>query len=153
MLGNTLRAAERRAGERYYLPTVETLPRLYQHLSARLGAAYDAAVDTLDAAARMAVSTAAAGLFAAAAYYDDPGLWWIPVGLWVLSFLSYRGAITAAAQYGLFMDIAFDVHRFDLLKALHLDLALAENLIRAGQHATHDDVGAVHSTAGGPTAG
>ena len=38
------------------------------------------------------------------------------------SFLSYRGAVSAAMQYGLFMDIAYDLHRFDLIKALHLDL-------------------------------
>jgi hypothetical protein len=122
VLGNILRVAERHAGERYYLSTVETLPRLYQHLSPRLGSAYDAAVDTLDAAARMAVSTAMAALFTMVAFYDDSDLWWIPGVLASSSFLSYRGAVSAAMQYGLFMDIAYDLHRFDLIKALHLDL-------------------------------
>ena len=78
MLGNVLRTAERRAGERYYLPTVETLARVYQHLSERLGVAYDASVDTLDAAAMMTISTAAAAVVSAAAFYDDPGLRWVP---------------------------------------------------------------------------
>jgi len=122
MLGNILRAAERRAGERYYLPTVETLPRVYAHLSKRLGAAYDASVDTLDAAAMMTISTAAAAVVSVAAFYDDPGLRWVPVVLAVTSALSYRGAVVAAAQYGMYMDIAYDFHRFDLIKALHLDL-------------------------------
>ena len=122
MLGNVLRTAERRAGERYYLPTVETLARVYQHLSERLGVAYDASVDTLDAAAMMTISTAAAAVVSAAAFYDDPGLRWVPVALAVTSALSYRGAVVAAAQYGMYMDIAYDFHRFDLIKALHLDL-------------------------------
>ena len=122
MLGNILRTAERRAGERYYLPTVETLSRVYQHLSERLGAAYDSSIDTLGAAAMMTISTAAAAIVSAAAFYDDPGLRWVPVALAVTSALSYRGAVVAAAQYGLYMDIAYDFHRFDLIKALHLDL-------------------------------
>ena len=122
MLGNVLRAAERRAGERYYLPTVETLARVCEHLSERLGAAYDAAVNALDAAAMMTISTAAAAVVSMAAFYDDPGLRWVPIALVVTSALSYRGAVVAAAQYGTFMDIAYDFHRFDLIKALHLDL-------------------------------
>ena len=122
MLGNVLRTAERRAGERYYLPTVETLARVCEHLSERLGAAYDAAVDALHAAAMMTISTAAAAVVSVAAFHDDPGLWWVPIVLVVTSALSYRGAIVAAAQYGTFMDIAYDFHRFDLIKALHLDL-------------------------------
>jgi hypothetical protein len=124
MLGNVLRAAERRAGERYYLPTIETLPRVYAHLSKRLSVIFDASVDTMDAAAMMTISTAAAALVGAAAFYDDPGLRWVPVVLAVTSVLSYRGAVVAAAQYGTYLDIAYDFHRFDLIKALHLDLPI-----------------------------
>jgi len=122
MLGNVLRAAERRAGERYHLPTVESLPRLHQHFSDRMAAAYNAAVDALDAAAMMTLSTALACVVSVVAYFDDAAMYWLPIGLGVASLLSYRGAIVAAAQHGLFMETAFDLHRFDLIKALHLDL-------------------------------
>lgn len=122
MLGNVLRTAERRAGERYYLPTVPTLPRLHAQLSDRMAANYNAAVDTLDAAATMSIAAGVAAAIAAAAFWNDPALRWVPVVLFGLSVLSYRGAVVAAAQHGMFMDIAFDLHRFDLLKALHLDL-------------------------------
>jgi hypothetical protein len=122
MLGNVLRTAERRAGERYYLPTVPSLPRLHAQLSDRMAATYNAAVDTLDAAATISIAAGAAAVVAGAAFWDDPALRWVPVVLLGLSVLSYRGALVAAGQYGMFMDIAFDLHRFDLLKALHLNL-------------------------------
>jgi hypothetical protein len=122
MLGNVLRSAERRAGERYNLPTVQALPRLHAQLSDRMTAAYDAAVDTLDAAATMAVAAAITATLALAAFWDDPALRWVPGALAAMTLMSYRGAIIAAAQHGTFMDIAFDLHRFDLIKALHLDL-------------------------------
>lgn len=122
MLGNVLRTAERRAGERYYLPTVPALPRLHAQLPDRLATSYNAAVDTLDAAATMAVATAVSAGVTIVAFRDDPALRWVPAVLAVLALLSYRGAVVAAATHGTFMDIAFDLHRFDLLKALHLDL-------------------------------
>ncbi len=122
MLGNVLRTAERRAGERYHLPTVPALPRLHAQLPDRLATSYNAAVDTLDAAATMAIATALAAAVSAAAFWNDPALRWMPALLLGLSLLSYRGAVVAARQHGTFMDIAFDLHRFDLLKALHLDL-------------------------------
>ena len=122
MLGNVLRTAERRAGERYHLPTVPALPRLHAQLPDRLAMRYNAAVDTLDAAATMAIATALGAAVSAGAFWDDPALRWVPGLLLVLSLVSYRGAVVAAGQHGTFMDIAFDLHRFDLLKALHLDL-------------------------------
>ena len=60
MLGNVLRTAERRAGERYYLPTVATLPRLHAQLSDQMMVTYNAATDTLDAAATMSIAAGAA---------------------------------------------------------------------------------------------
>jgi hypothetical protein len=87
-----------------------------------MSAAYNAAVDALDAAAMMTLSTGLSALISVVAYYNDPALYWLPIGLTVASFMSYRGAIVAAAQHGLYMDTAFDLHRFDLIKALHLDL-------------------------------
>jgi len=135
LLGNVLRAAERRAGERYHLPTVEALPRLTQYLSERMAASYNAAVDALDAAAMMALSSGAAAIVSGFAFWNDPALRWLPICLALASFLCYRGAIVAAAQHGLFMDTAFDLHRFDMLKALHLDLprTAEEEMILAGR--------------------
>ncbi len=46
----------------------------------------------------------------------------IPFVSALLAWLSYKGAISAALVYGKSMQTAFDLHRFDLLKALHLPL-------------------------------
>lgn len=122
LLGNVLRASERRSGDRYHLPTVDAFPRLYQHMSDRMSAAYAAATDALDAAAMMALSAAATALVCVVAFYDDPSLYWAPFVFALVAVLAYRGAIAAAAQQGVLLDAAFDLHRFDLVKALHLDL-------------------------------
>lgn len=122
LLGNVLRAYERRAGERYHLSTVTALPRLNQHLSERMAAAYNGAVDALDAAAMMTISAGLSAVVGAAAFHDDPALYWLPISLAVVTFMSYRGAVVAAVQHGLYLETAFDLHRFDMIKALHLDL-------------------------------
>jgi hypothetical protein len=50
--------------------------------------------------------------------------WWllVPAATAVLSLLSYRSAIQAAIAYGEAMHWAFDLHRFDMLRALHYRL-------------------------------
>ena len=39
-----------------------------------------------------------------------------------LAFLAYRGAVAAAGMQGLMEFVAFDVHRFEMLQAMHLAL-------------------------------
>ena len=50
--------------------------------------------------------------------------WWVTVaaGAAALAWLSHRAAVNAAIAYGELMETAFDLHRFDLLKALHVPL-------------------------------
>ncbi|HYF99574.1 MAG TPA: hypothetical protein VD815_05745 [Candidatus Saccharimonadales bacterium] len=45
----------------------------------------------------------------------------IPMLTYTLSWLFYRGALSIAISYGKGIQVAFDLHRFDLLKKLHLD--------------------------------
>ncbi len=51
-----------------------------------------------------------------------PHAWWLllPASLVVLSRVAYRSA--AAAGYSVLINAAVDLHRFDLLRALHLGL-------------------------------
>lgn len=121
-LGNVLRAAEDRAGKKYGLDAVLMWPRLFPLLSGVLTAALDDARNQLDVAARFAVTFALAA--AAAALLFAPHGWWVTVavGAGILSHLSYRAAVNAAIAYGELMETAFDLHRFDLLKALHVPL-------------------------------
>ncbi|SFR30131.1 hypothetical protein SAMN04488564_1296 [Lentzea waywayandensis] len=121
-LGNVMRAGERRAGERYGWGTVPTWPRLFPGLSEPVAAAYRSARDALETAAVFCLTFLAITLFATAALYDDPRLWWIPVATLVLAHVSYRGVVGSAVALGVIQQVAFDRHRFDLFEAMHISL-------------------------------
>lgn len=122
-LGNALRATESRAGERYGLDTVTAWPRLYPQLDDGLRATIDAQRDQLDTAARFCAAFALSTVVAVAMLAPHGG-WWLGVALVtaLLAWGSYRAAIAAARSYGEVIFAAFDLHRFDLLAALHLPL-------------------------------
>jgi len=117
-----LRAAEHRAGSRYGLEAVTIWPRLYPVLGDRTTAVLDDLRNQLDLAARFCVTFLAAAVIAAA--FLVPHGWWLTTaaGALLLAHISYRSALTAAAAYGQAIQAAVDLHRFDLLHALHLPL-------------------------------
>jgi hypothetical protein len=48
------------------------------------------------------------------------GMWLvIPLIAWILYLLSYKSLTTLAISYGKAIKVAFDLYRFDLVKALH----------------------------------
>jgi hypothetical protein len=49
-------------------------------------------------------------------------LWLIPAVSVLLARVSYEAAVNAAVAYGIEMEVVFDLHRFDLLSAMHLPL-------------------------------
>ena len=121
-LGNAMRSAETRAGASYGLEAVVIWPRLYPLLSETVRAVVDDRRDQLDLSARLC------GVFASAALVSFGLLvahgWWlaVPAGCLVLAWLAYRGTVAAAVAYGEGIRTAFDLHRFDLVSALHLPL-------------------------------
>lgn len=117
-LGNVLRAAETTAGERYGLGTVTLFPRLRQVLSPRLDSSLAQLLTQLDTSAALCISFAISAGFSAP-LVTQGWLALLPVGFLALSVLSYRGAESAAAYHGRLLDVAFDLHRFDLVLALH----------------------------------
>jgi hypothetical protein len=66
--------------------------------------------------------------------------WWlaVPAGCLVLAWLACRGTVTAALAYNEALRVAFDLHRFDLLTALHLPLPES----REEEKAQNDDLSA-----------
>jgi hypothetical protein len=121
-LGNALRAAESRAGEPYGLDAVVAWPRLYPLLGEAVRALVDDQRDALDLAARFCV-VFAAGAAISLGLLVTHGAWLlVPAGCALLAWLSYRGAVAAAFAYGEGIRAAIDLHRFDLLGALHLPL-------------------------------
>jgi hypothetical protein len=122
MLGNILRSAEHRAGSRYGLDAIIAWPRLYPLLSDKVTAVLRDLRDQLDLVARFCVVFAIAAVVSAG-FLATHG-WWLAVTLVPLggALLSYRAALAAAAAYGQAVEAAVDLHRFDLLTALHLPL-------------------------------
>jgi hypothetical protein len=127
-LGNTLRAAEDEAGMRYGLPTVATMPRLYPHLSDRFAAVYVDRRNQLDLAVRFCAPLALATPISAVMLAANGGYWRVlPVATALLSWTSYQAAVGGAAAYGQALYVAFDLHRFDMLRALHYPLPATLN--------------------------
>jgi len=121
-LGNILRSAEYRAGSRYGLEATTAWPRLYPLLGDRLTAMLDDLRDQLDLAVRFCAVFGLATVLSACCLAGYG--WWLAVaaGTALGAVLCYRAALSAAAAYGAAIEAAFDLHRFDLLKALHLPM-------------------------------
>lgn len=121
-LGNVLAALEDSAGRAYGLDAVVAWPRLYPLLPPPTKAIVDDRRDTLDAAARLTVTGAFTAL--ASAVLLAGGGWWLLLAALPLlvSCAAYRGAVEAALAYAEAVHTSFDLHRFDLLKAVHLPL-------------------------------
>jgi hypothetical protein len=122
LLGNTLRASERLAGERYGLDTVRSWSRLYYELPDPLQRDVADLHGQVDGGVRLAIALGMAGLAGLPVLFANG--WWnlVWIGAMVLSWVAYRGAIAAASDLGAILAAAFDLHRFDLLSALHLPL-------------------------------
>lgn len=121
-LGNVLAAAEERAGSAYGWDAVVAWPRLYPLLSPQVRTIVDDRRDTLDAVARLSATAAVTGLVAVVLLAGSggwPALALVPLGL---SVIAYHAAVHAALAYGESLDMAFDLHRFDLLTALRLPM-------------------------------
>jgi hypothetical protein len=121
-LGNALAAAEQRAGANYGWDAVVAWPRLYPVLTDQVRAVVDGRRDSLDSAARLTLTNtltaiASLGLLTRSGWWSLLAL--VPLGI---GWLAYLGAVRAAVAYGEAITVAFDLGRFDLLKALHLPL-------------------------------
>jgi hypothetical protein len=122
-LGNTLRAAEDRAGERYGLSTLAAWPRLYPHLSDKLFEVINDRRDQLDTAARLCATFLLALVIAVGFLAKNGGRWAliVPSVFLCLAWVSYRAAVAAGELHGQLLETAFDLHRFDLLAALRYE--------------------------------
>lgn len=121
-LGNVLAAMETRAGDAYGFDAVVAWPRLYPMLGEPVRTIVDDRRNTLDATARLSVAMLMTGL-AASLLLAFSG-WWalLAVVPFAVARMAYRAAVHSAMTYGEAVEAAFDLHRFDLVTALHLQL-------------------------------
>ena len=130
-LGNALSAAESRAGREYGFDGIVAWPRLYPLLGEQVRAVVGDRRDGMDAAARFSVTMLVTAVLAVPVLAGTG--WWpllaaVPLAL---SRLAYLGAVHTAVGYGEALRVAFDLHRFDLLRALHLPLPADQDAERA----------------------
>jgi hypothetical protein len=121
-LGNALRAGEQRAGERYGLDTVRAWSRLYYLLPETFQRDVAELHGQVDGSARLTVALVLAGTGSAPVLAQHG--WWNMVWVAALSLaaVAYRGGVAAAANLTDVLCAAFDLHRFELIRAMHLPL-------------------------------
>ena len=122
LLGNVLRRSETAAGERYGLDTVLVYPRLHPFIEERLDRSISNELDMIDAMATFTfVFLVLAAATAPIAVRLD-GWLALPIAMSAAAGVCYRAAVLAALRYGLLTASAFDLYRFDMIKAMHLPL-------------------------------
>jgi hypothetical protein len=125
-LGNALRAGELSAGERYGLSTLGSWPRIYMQVSDRMSDVLRSTRDGLDTAVNLCWSFLAVAVISGVAGYDEAGPRWLCGGALLLAVVAYKGAVTVAQAYAGLMHVTYDLHRFELLDALHYPLPTDE---------------------------
>jgi hypothetical protein len=138
-LGNALAAMEHTGGAAYGLDTVVVWPRLYPVLGDQVRAIVDDLRDGLDAAVRLAATGTLTAIATVGLLAWHSG-WFTLLALIPLAtaVLGYIGGVRAAMAYGAAVQVAFDVHRFDLLRALHLALPKDQLVERENNRALSD---------------
>jgi hypothetical protein len=121
-LGMTLRHFEHSAGTPFGLDAIQVMPYL-----ARVARPEDMTYvndqrSQLDLAVRMTVTAMFACLLTIAALFRD-GLWLLTALVpYLVAYLSYRGAVVAAGQYGRAVAVAIALNRFALYEQFRLPL-------------------------------
>jgi hypothetical protein len=123
-LGNVLAATEEHAGAAYGWDAVVAWPRLYPILGEQLRRVLDDRRDTMDATIRLtAIAAATAVVSAALVYRSGPlailGVAVVPL---MVAWIAYHASVHSALAYGEAVEAAFDLHRLDLVRALHVPL-------------------------------
>lgn len=124
-LGNVLRTSEFYALKRYGLDSVVAWPRLQSFLPKDFAESLQDAKASLDL---LLVVTTLAGIFAVGweiglgIFSDRWDLFLLVSVAWILALLGYSAAIQAARSYGELIKAAFDLYRWELLKAMHLKM-------------------------------
>jgi hypothetical protein len=121
-LGNVLRRYEQLAGLPYGLDSIATVPRLLQVADARDVAYVHNQRMQMELALRMsALALVATPMTLAFMWWHGP---WLLLGLapYAVAYLTYRGAVAVAHEYGTSLAVAIELNRFTLYERLRLPL-------------------------------
>ena len=99
-LGNVLRSVEDKAGDRYGLSAVDLAPHLLSVASPDAASVYEDARMELDVMVKLVYIWMACTLIALAAFVNDGPWLLVALTCFLLSYVSYQGAIIAASNLG-----------------------------------------------------
>lgn len=118
--GNALTAAEHNAGRAYGLDSAVAWPRLYPLLSDPVRRVVEDRRNQMDVALSMIAACTLATVVGACLLHESG--WWqlLSMAPAVLAALAHAASTVGAKEYGSALRVAFDLHRFDLYKALRL---------------------------------
>ncbi|TCO33073.1 hypothetical protein EV652_10372 [Kribbella steppae] len=123
-LSNTLKAAEERLNSRYGMDATVVLPRLTPILPTRLEKRVDAKSGAIDFWVRLAVLLTVVSSFVFVSMFLPSAPRLTLLGLVVLlvstTVAAYRVSISCAHSYCVEVEVAFDLHRIQLLEAMSL---------------------------------
>ena len=119
-LGNALRCSEDSAGQQYGLSAIAIAPHLHLVVPARH---LEYLVDTredMDSSIRVCTVGLVATVLTVCCFLDH-GIWLLWTFLpYFISYLAYKGAVSAAQTYGVVVGTVIDLNRFLLYKELGL---------------------------------
>lgn len=120
-LGNTLWAGETRAGDRYGLDLNEALPRIIPLMAPGVLADLNDRRSQMDAAVRISVAAGLATVVSIGLLFRDGPWLFLALGMYLLSWASYRGAVAAARLFTTHLAAAVDLYHLQLFDALSLE--------------------------------
>jgi hypothetical protein len=119
-LGNVLRRHEDSAGQRFGLDIIQVAPYLAAIAPSDQVAYLSDAREEMDTAISLSVAGLLAALITVGMLMLDRG--WLLLALvpYAIAYISYRGAVAAAEEYGLALSVLASLCRFELYERLHL---------------------------------
>jgi hypothetical protein len=120
-LGNTLWKGETKAGARYGLDLNIALPRLIPLMSPSVLDDLNDRRNQLDAAVRICVATGVATVISIGFLLRDGPWLFLAVATYLLSWASYRAAVSAARGFSTNLAAAVDLYHLQLFDALSLE--------------------------------
>ncbi len=121
-LGNVLRRYEMIAGRQYELNVLTILPHVALAAQSEDVRYLDDQRTQLDLAVRMCFAAMLASIVSAVFLWRDD-LWLLVAAIpCSVAYISYRGAIVSAREYGVAMETLIDLNRFAFYKRFHLPM-------------------------------
>ncbi|MEU0090054.1 hypothetical protein [Kribbella sp. NPDC006257] len=120
-LGNALRCVEDAVGRQYGLDLITIAPHLAVAAAPTRSAYIDDSREQLDVSVRMAFY-GLLGAVLTSVWLLGAG-WWLLVALvpYTFAFVTYRGAVASAAEWGAAMATCVDLDRFAMYDAMHVE--------------------------------